>query len=109
LEELQDNNSITHGGAIIKNTLRYLSRRDKQAYFARTRPVSSSPSGISKIDGIPGILLDFIGSGGSVKNKLLPTGKVRGEVKFPTLGNLETRECRNYPPIKMQHVNEGFR
>ena len=46
-----------------------------------------------KIDGVPGtgskILLDFIGSGGSVTGKLLPTGKVREEVKFPTLGTLE--------------------
>ncbi|MEX0806252.1 MAG: PrpF domain-containing protein [Candidatus Binatia bacterium] len=45
------------------------------------------------IDGVPGsgskILLDFIGSGGSVTGKLLPTGKVREEVKFPTLGTLE--------------------
>jgi 2-methylaconitate cis-trans-isomerase PrpF len=45
------------------------------------------------IDGAPGtgskILLDFIGSGGSVTGKLLPTGKVREEVKFPTLGTLE--------------------
>jgi 2-methylaconitate cis-trans-isomerase PrpF len=46
-----------------------------------------------KIDGVPGsgskILLDFIGSGGSVTGKLLPTGKVREEVKFPSLGTLE--------------------
>lgn len=46
-----------------------------------------------RIDGVPGsgskILLDFIGSGGSVTGKLLPTGKVREEVKFPTLGTLE--------------------
>ena len=46
-----------------------------------------------RIDGAPGsgskILLDFIGSGGSVTGKLLPTGKVREEVKFPTLGTLE--------------------
>jgi len=45
------------------------------------------------IDGVPGsgskILLDFIGSGGAVTGKLLPTGKVREEVKFPTLGTLE--------------------
>lgn len=45
------------------------------------------------IDGAPGsgskILLDFIGSGGSVTGKLLPTGKVKEEVKFPTLGTLE--------------------
>jgi 2-methylaconitate cis-trans-isomerase PrpF len=46
-----------------------------------------------RIDGVPGsgskILLDFIGSGGSVTGKLLPTGKVREEVKFPKLGTLE--------------------
>jgi methylitaconate Delta-isomerase len=46
-----------------------------------------------RIDGVPGsgskILLDFIGSGGSVTGKLLPTGRVREEVKFPTLGTLE--------------------
>ncbi len=46
-----------------------------------------------RIDGAPGsgskILLDFIGSGGSVTGKLLPTGKVREVVKFPTLGALE--------------------
>src|SRR5215471_12351504 len=46
-----------------------------------------------RIDGAPGtgskILLDFIGSGGSVTGKLLPTGKVKEEVKFPTLGTLE--------------------
>jgi 2-methylaconitate cis-trans-isomerase PrpF len=45
------------------------------------------------IDGVPGsgskILLDFVGSGGAVTGKLLPTGKVREEVKFPTLGTLE--------------------
>jgi 2-methylaconitate cis-trans-isomerase PrpF len=45
------------------------------------------------IDGVPGsgskILLDFIGSGGAVTGKLLPTGKVRDEVQFPTLGTLE--------------------
>ena len=46
-----------------------------------------------RIDGVPGsgskILLDFIGSGGAVTGKLLPTGKIREEVKFPTLGTLE--------------------
>jgi methylitaconate Delta-isomerase len=46
-----------------------------------------------KIDGVPGtgskILLDFTGSGGSVTGKLLPTGKVREEVKFPSIGTLE--------------------
>jgi 2-methylaconitate cis-trans-isomerase PrpF len=46
-----------------------------------------------RIDGAPGsgskILLDFIGSGGSVTGKLLPTGKAREEVKFPALGTLE--------------------
>ena len=45
-----------------------------------------------KIDGVPGtgskILLDFIDSGGSVTGKLLPTGKVKEEIKFPTLGTL---------------------
>ena len=45
------------------------------------------------IDGVPGsgskILLDFLGSGGAVTGKLLPTGQVRDEVKFPTLGTLE--------------------
>jgi 2-methylaconitate cis-trans-isomerase PrpF len=45
------------------------------------------------IDGVPGsgskILLDFVGSGGAVTGKLLPTGQVRDEVKFPTLGTLE--------------------
>lgn len=44
------------------------------------------------IDGVPGtgskILLDFIGSGGAVTGKLLPTGKVKEEVKFPTVGTL---------------------
>jgi hypothetical protein len=44
------------------------------------------------IDGVPGtgskILLDFLDSGGSVTGKLLPTGKVREEIKFPTLGTL---------------------
>jgi methylitaconate Delta-isomerase len=46
-----------------------------------------------RIDGVPGtgskVLLDFIGSGGSVTGKLLLTGRVREEVKFPTLGSLE--------------------
>jgi 2-methylaconitate cis-trans-isomerase PrpF len=46
-----------------------------------------------RIDGVPGsgskILLDFIGSGGSVTGKLLPTGKVREQIKLPTLGTLE--------------------
>ncbi len=45
------------------------------------------------IDGVPGsgskILLDFIGSGGAVTGKLLPTGKVRETIRFPTLGTLE--------------------
>ena len=45
-----------------------------------------------RIDGVPGngskILLDFIDSGGSVTGKLLPTGKVKEEIKFPTLGAL---------------------
>ncbi len=45
------------------------------------------------IDGVPGsgskILLDFIGSGGAVTGKLLPTGRAMDEVKFPTLGTLE--------------------
>ena len=45
------------------------------------------------IDGVPGsgskILLDFIGSGGAVTGKLLPTGNVRDKIKFPTLGILE--------------------
>jgi hypothetical protein len=44
------------------------------------------------IDGVPGsgskILLDFIDSGGSVTGKLLPTGKAKEEIKFPTLGTL---------------------
>jgi len=46
-----------------------------------------------RINGVPGsgskILLDFIGSGGSVTGKLLQRGKVREEVKFPKLGSLE--------------------
>jgi 2-methylaconitate cis-trans-isomerase PrpF len=46
-----------------------------------------------RIDGVPStgskIPLDFIGSGGSVTGRLLPTGRVREEVKFPTLGSLE--------------------
>ena len=46
-----------------------------------------------RIDGAPGsgskILLDFLDSGGAVTGKLLPTGKVREQVKFPTLGALE--------------------
>ncbi len=45
-----------------------------------------------RIDGVPGtgskILLDFINSGGSVTGRLLPTGKVKEEVKFPTVGTL---------------------
>jgi 2-methylaconitate cis-trans-isomerase PrpF len=45
-----------------------------------------------RIDGVPGsgskILLDFLDSGGSVTGKLLPTGKVKEDVKFPTLGTL---------------------
>jgi 2-methylaconitate cis-trans-isomerase PrpF len=44
------------------------------------------------IDGVPGagskILLDFLDSGGSVTGKLLPTGKVKEEIQFPTLGKL---------------------
>jgi len=44
------------------------------------------------IDGVPGtgskILLDFINSGGAVTGKLLPTGKVKEEVRFPTVGTL---------------------
>lgn len=45
-----------------------------------------------RIDGVPGtgskILLDFIDSGGSVTGKLLPTGRVKEEIKFPTVGTL---------------------
>ena len=45
-----------------------------------------------RIDGVPGtgskILLDFIDSGGSVTGKLLPTGKVKDEIEFPTVGTL---------------------
>ena len=45
-----------------------------------------------RIDGVPGagskILLDFLDSGGSVTGKLLPTGKVKEEIPFPTLGKL---------------------
>ncbi|MGH7768289.1 MAG: 2-methylaconitate cis-trans isomerase PrpF family protein, partial [Candidatus Binatia bacterium] len=45
-----------------------------------------------KIDGVPGsgskILLDFLDSGGSVTGKLLPTGKVKEEIQFPTVGKL---------------------
>ncbi|MBI2347094.1 MAG: 3-methylitaconate isomerase [Deltaproteobacteria bacterium] len=45
-----------------------------------------------RIDGVPGsgskILLDFIDSGGSVTGKLLPTGKAKEEIRFPTLGTL---------------------
>ncbi|MGH7775265.1 MAG: 2-methylaconitate cis-trans isomerase PrpF family protein [Candidatus Binatia bacterium] len=45
-----------------------------------------------RIDGVPGsgskILLDFINSGGSVTGKLLPTGKVKEEIKFSTVGTL---------------------
>lgn len=44
------------------------------------------------IDGVSGtgskILLDFIGSGGAVTGKLLPTGKVQEEITFPTVGTL---------------------
>ncbi len=46
-----------------------------------------------RIDGVPGtgskILLDFIDSGGAVTGKLLPTGKVKEAIKFPTVGTLE--------------------
>lgn len=45
-----------------------------------------------RIDGVPGtgskILLDFINSGGAVTGKLLPTGNVKDEIDFPTLGKL---------------------
>jgi 2-methylaconitate cis-trans-isomerase PrpF len=45
-----------------------------------------------RIDGVPGsgakILLDFLDSGGSVTGKLLPTGKVKEEIQFPTVGKL---------------------
>ncbi|MCZ6623027.1 MAG: 3-methylitaconate isomerase [Deltaproteobacteria bacterium] len=48
--------------------------------------------GSFRIDGVPGsgskILLDFIDSGGAVTGKLLPTGKVQEEIKFPTIGTL---------------------
>ena len=48
--------------------------------------------GTFRIDGAPGtgskILLDFIDSGGSVTGKLLPTGKVKEEIKVPTIGPL---------------------
>jgi 2-methylaconitate cis-trans-isomerase PrpF len=48
--------------------------------------------GSFSIDGVPGtgskILLDFINSGGAVTGKLLPTGKAREEIKFPTVGKL---------------------
>jgi len=45
-----------------------------------------------RIDGVPGagskILLDFLDSGGAVTGKLLPTGKVKEEIQFPTVGKL---------------------
>ena len=45
-----------------------------------------------RIDGVPGagskILLDFLDSGGAVTGKLLPTGKVKEEIQFPTVGRL---------------------
>ncbi|HEY2987272.1 MAG TPA: PrpF domain-containing protein [Candidatus Binatia bacterium] len=45
-----------------------------------------------RIDGVPGagakILLDFLDSGGAVTGKLLPTGKVKEEIRFPTVGKL---------------------
>ena len=48
--------------------------------------------GSFRIDGAPGsgskILLDFIDSRGAVTGKLLPTGKVQEEIKFPTIGTL---------------------
>lgn len=48
--------------------------------------------GSFSIDGVPGsgskILLDFINSGGSVTGKLLPTGRAKEEIKFPTVGTL---------------------
>jgi methylitaconate Delta-isomerase len=59
----------------------------------RVRDGQFVSEGDFRIDGAPGtgskILLDFIGSGGSVTGKLLPTGRVRDEMKFPTLGTLE--------------------
>lgn len=58
-------------------------------------PVSNGDfisEGDFRIDGVPGtgskILLDFINSGGSVTGRLLPTGKVKEEIKFPTVGTL---------------------
>ena len=45
-----------------------------------------------RIDGAPGtgskILLDFLDSGGAVTGKLLPSGKVKEEIKFPSVGTL---------------------
>jgi methylitaconate Delta-isomerase len=66
------------------------------------------------IDGVPGsgskILLDFIGSGGAVTGKLLPTGKVREEVRFPTLGTLEVSmvDAAN-PFVFVRAVDLGLR
>jgi 2-methylaconitate cis-trans-isomerase PrpF len=48
--------------------------------------------GTFRIDGVPGsgakILLDFIDSGGAVTGKLLPTGKAKEKITFPTAGTL---------------------
>jgi hypothetical protein len=49
-------------------------------------------NGNFRIAGVPGtgskILLDFLDSGGAVTGKLLPTGRVKEEIKFPTVGTL---------------------
>lgn len=67
-----------------------------------------SSDGTFHIDGVPGtgskILLDFIGSGGAVTGKLLPSGKPKEEIKFPSVGTLTVSMVDAANPFVFVHA-----